>query len=143
MYFFKAFALLITFLLSVSRGGDEWRLECLDPQVRDEGMAVSFSWENEGRMMSRLFSLNFAGEEKLAEYPCFEVADEVPEEERHYEGKLVLMDCYRPQSWDMGYDVLLVEDPDSGHRSVYVHELSLAGPLLRGKLACDGNWNKP
>ncbi|MCB0384936.1 MAG: hypothetical protein KDD43_06055, partial [Bdellovibrionales bacterium] len=76
MYFFKAFALLTSFLFSVSQGGDKWGVDCLSPHVRDEGLAVSLSWENTGIVLSHLFRMNFAGEEKLDEYECFAMEDE-------------------------------------------------------------------
>ncbi len=136
MYFFKALVLMVSFILSISRGGDEPHLDCTDPQVRDEGMAVSIFWEGES-FFTRLFSVNIAGEEELDSYPCFEV-DRSKEE--LFEGNLVLMDCFRPQSWDMGYDILLVKDRHTGHPLAYVHELSFLGPQLKGKLACVGDW---
>ncbi|MCB0366827.1 MAG: hypothetical protein KDD68_15630 [Bdellovibrionales bacterium] len=136
MYFFKAFALLTSFLFSVSQGGDKWAVDCLPPLVRDEGLAVSLSWENSGKVLSHLFDMSFVGSEKLAEYEC----SPIEEEGGRFRNKVVLMDCYRPQSWDHGYDILLTEDEESGHRTVYVHELNIAGPILRGNLECDGNW---
>jgi len=136
LFFFKALAVIVSFLYSVSQGQDQWGVQCSSPLIRDEGLGVTLDWPNSGKVISGLFSLSFAGETPLVEYECFRVADD----SAHYQGNKVVMDCYRPQSWDEGFDILVMENPESGLRRVLVHELSFAGPILRGDLTCEGNW---
>lgn len=136
MFFFKALAVLVSFLYSVSQGQDRWAVQCSTPEIRDEGLGVTIDWENSGRVVSALFQLTFAGEIPVVDYECFRVT----EDNAHYRGNKVVMNCYRPHSWDEGYDLLVTEDPTSGRRNVLVHELSFAGPILRGDLNCEGNW---
>jgi hypothetical protein len=133
VFFFKAFAILVSFVFSISFSNDRRYLNCRETDKMDEGLAVTFDLGEEGTLLSRLFSVGFVGEKKLAEYPCFDhdrMAD--------FRGEVVLRDCYLPESWDQGFDVLLVQNPESGNRFAYIHELGIAGPILRGRLSCEG-----
>ncbi|MBK7843120.1 MAG: hypothetical protein IPJ71_05405 [Bdellovibrionales bacterium] len=134
MLFLKGLAVLISFFLSFGEADDEnrWGVVCGEPEGAEPGWRVYLVSSGASETKGMLFFEGPAGLEKIAEYPCSS-----SEATQYFDGNRILLDCFRPQSWDSGFDLMWVETLESKTQHLYVHELNFAGPILRSRLNCE------
>ncbi|MBK9039246.1 MAG: hypothetical protein IPL83_08830 [Bdellovibrionales bacterium] len=134
MLFLKGLAVLISFFLSFGEADDEdpWNVVCGEPEGVEFGWRVHLVSSGPTETKGVLFFEGPAGLEKIAEYPCSS-----SETIQYFDGNRILLDCFQPESWDNGFDLMWVEGLESKTQHLFVHELNFAGPILRGRLNCE------